>query len=215
LDDSVLFEKPVAYREWKHKENVEKEGRMNRIRIFVVAIGLISVSLAAAPMTDAQAKKGVNRMDTIKLESGAFRDREPIPAKFTCDGADVSPQLAWSDVPAAAKSLALIADDPDAPMGTWVHWVVYDLPPSRDTLEENIPKTDTVPGGGKQGRSDFKRVGYYGPCPPSGTHRYFFKLYALDKMLDLPVGKTKQEVEKAMKGHVVAQGELVGTYTKK
>jgi Raf kinase inhibitor-like YbhB/YbcL family protein len=162
-----------------------------------------------------QAKKGAMRMDTIVMTSTAFKDKAPIPSAHTCDGADVSPPLTWSSIPAAGKSIVLIVDDPDAPMGTWVHWVVYDLPPSLVSLEENIPKTDTVPGGGKQGRNDFKRVGYNGPCPPGGTHRYFFKIYALDTMLNLPSGKTKQEVEKAMKGHIVGKGELVGTYKKK
>ena len=189
---------------------------MEKIMALFLALGLLmGGAFAADPDGDLKAKKGVNRMDTIKIESQAFKNKEPIPAKYTCDGADVSPPLAWTNIPAAAKSIVLIVDDPDAPMGIWVHWVAYDLLPSRDRLEENIPKTDTIPGGGKQGRTDFKRVGYNGPCPPSGTHRYFFKVYALDKMLNLPVGKTKQDIEKAMKGHVVAQGELIGTYTKK
>jgi Raf kinase inhibitor-like YbhB/YbcL family protein len=176
--------------------------------ILILTAGGVVVCFAG----DKQAKKGALRMDTITIASAAFKDKEPIPSAYTCDGADVSPPLAWSTIPAAAKSFVLIVDDPDAPMGTWVHWVVYDLPPTRAALDENIPKTDTVPGGGKQGRSDFNRVGYNGPCPPSGTHRYFFKIYALDTMLNLPSGKSKQEVEKAMKGHVVGKGELVGTY---
>jgi hypothetical protein len=140
---------------------------------------------------------------------------QPIPSQYTCDGADLSPPLSWNGVPSAAKSLSLIADDPDAPAGTWVHWVVYDLPPAIDSLPENVPKTDTLAGGGKQGKNDFKRTGWGGPCPPGGTHRYFFKLYALDMMLNFPAGKTKSEIEKAMTGHVLAKGELAGTYKRK
>ncbi|MBN2188133.1 MAG: YbhB/YbcL family Raf kinase inhibitor-like protein [Chitinispirillaceae bacterium] len=154
-------------------------------------------------------------MDTITIESAAFGQMQPIPPQYTCDGADVSPPLAWSNVPPAAKSMVLIVDDPDAPAGTWVHWVVYDLPATIDSLPENMPKTDTLPTGGKQGRTDFNRVGWNGPCPPGGTHRYFFKIYALDTILNLPAGKTRAEIEKAMKGHLLAKGDLVGTYTRK
>ncbi|MGA2507014.1 MAG: YbhB/YbcL family Raf kinase inhibitor-like protein [Chitinispirillaceae bacterium] len=154
-------------------------------------------------------------MNSIKVESQAFKHMQPIPAQYTCDGADISPPLSWSNVPAATKSIALIADDPDAPAGTWVHWVVYGLPPAADSLPENIPKSDTLSGGGIQGKNDFRRIGWNGPCPPGGTHRYFFKIYALDTMLNLPAGKTKAEIEKAMKGHVLAKGELAGTYKRK
>lgn len=154
-------------------------------------------------------------MNDIAVVSPAFKHMQPIPSDYTCDGADISPPLSWRNVPAAAKSVAIIVDDPDAPSGTWVHWVVYDLRPGRDSLERDIPKKDTIAGNGTQGTNDFKRIGYNGPCPPGGTHRYFFKVYALDTVLNLPAGKTKQEVEKAMKGHILAKGELVGTYTKK
>jgi hypothetical protein len=188
---------------------------MKRIIGFVLSAGLVGGSFTGSTANPLTVKKGVPRMDTITIDCPAFNNKEPIPAKYSCDGADVSPPLSWSNVPAGAKSIALIVDDPDAPRGTWVHWVVYDLLPSRDRVEENIPKTDTIPGGGKQGRTDFKRVGYNGPCPPSGTHRYFFKIFALDTILNLPAGKTKQDIEKAMKGHILAQGELVGTYTKR
>jgi Raf kinase inhibitor-like YbhB/YbcL family protein len=177
---------------------------------FLLIIGIAFGNLCAKS-PDAK-KKGVIAMDTIKIESAAFKHLQPIPSQYTCDGADISPPLSWSTIPATAKSLVLIADDPDAPAGTWVHWVVYDLPPATDTLQENLPKTDTLAGGGKQGRTDFNRVGWNGPCPPSGTHRYFFKLYALDIALNLPAGKAKKEIEKAMKGHILAKGELAGTY---
>jgi Raf kinase inhibitor-like YbhB/YbcL family protein len=154
-------------------------------------------------------------MNAMTVTSTAFSHQKPIPARFTCDGDDISPPLAWKGVPDTAKSLVLICDDPDAPVGTWVHWVVYNLPPATDSLPEHIMKTDTLANGAKQGITDFKRVGYGGPCPPSGTHRYFFKLYALDTMIALPAGRSKKEIERAMQGHVLAYGELVGTYSRK
>ncbi len=151
----------------------------------------------------------------ITVTSPAFEWMKAIPSKYTCDGADVSPPLAWQGVPEGARSIVLICDDPDAPAGTWVHWVCYDIPPTVDSLAENQPKADTLACGGKQGMTDFRRVGYGGPCPPGGTHRYFFKVYALDTMLNLPAGNTQTDIEKAMKGHVKAQGELVGVYSRK
>ena len=147
---------------------------------------------------------------TISLTSPAFTANGPIPAVHTCDGRDLSPALAWSGVPPAAKSLALIVDDPDAPRGTWVHWVVYNLPPSAAGLPEGAGSG--APAGATSGRNDFKRTGYGGPCPPSGSHRYFFKLYALDTVLDGLGEPTKADLERAMEGHVLARGELVGTY---
>jgi Raf kinase inhibitor-like YbhB/YbcL family protein len=158
-------------------------------------------------------EKGGNM--SIILESAAFAQNQAIPSKYTCTGADVSPPLSWKNIPETAKSLVLICDDPDAPAGTWVHWVCYDIPPAVHALSEGIPKDDTLPTGGKQGITDFGRIGYGGPCPPSGTHRYFFKMYALDIVLGLPAGKPKKDVERAMKGHVLAQGQLIGTYSKK
>ena len=151
----------------------------------------------------------------MELKSSAFEAGGMIPKKYTCDGQDVSPPLSWSDVPAGAKSLALIADDPDAPMGTWVHWMAWNIPVSARVLEDNVPKRDALPNGMKQGTSDFRRVGYGGPCPPSGTHRYFFKLYALDTTFTLPPSTTKKELEKAMQGHMLKQAELMGKYTRK
>lgn len=150
---------------------------------------------------------------TIQLTSPAFTEGQPIPKKHTCEGSDVSPLLKWTNVPENAKSLALICDDPDAPMGTWVHWVLFNLPPETRELTENVPKKSTLDNGAKQGASDFKRPGYGGPCPPPGKpHRYFFKLYALDTALDLKEGATKKDLEKAMQGHILAQGQLMGTY---
>jgi len=149
----------------------------------------------------------------IQVTSTAFADGQTIPAKYTADGSDVSPPLQWSNAPANAKSFALIADDPDAPVGTWVHWVIYDLPAGTSALPEGVAKTEYTTGNAKQGINDFKRLGYGGPSPPPGKpHRYFFKLYALDSLLSLKPGATKNALLKAMEGHVLAQGQLMGTY---
>jgi Raf kinase inhibitor-like YbhB/YbcL family protein len=149
-------------------------------------------------------------MAAMTLTSLAFRNGELIPSTFTCDGADVNPALNISNVPTEAKSLALIVDDPDAPGGMWVHWVVWNIDPKTREIKEN-----SVPRGVKQGVNDFRKTPYGGPCPPAGTHRYFFKLYALDTMLDLGPDTTKGALEKAMKGHVLAQAELMGKYKRK
>ena len=155
----------------------------------------------------------------MKLTSSAFKSGAPIPLKHTGDGADVSPALSCSEVPANAKSLALIMDDPDAPPGTWVHWVLYDIPPALKGLEEGVPKMETLASGAKHGLcwgvDRFDRVGYYGPLPPPGPiHRYFFKLYALSAPLGLKPKASKPEVLKAMEGKILAQAELMGTYTR-
>ena len=150
---------------------------------------------------------------SIQITSAAFADGQTIPAKYTCDGSDISPPLQWTNAPASAKSFALIADDPDAPVGTWVHWVIYDLPAGTSLLPEDVAKSQYATGNAKQGINDFKRLGYGGPCPPPGKpHRYFFKLYALDTVLDLKPGATKSALLKAIDGHVLAQGQLMGTY---
>ena len=149
-------------------------------------------------------------MDTINLSSTAFKQNGPIPAKYTCDGADVNPPLIIEKVPPAAKSLALIVDDPDAPSGAWVHWVVWNIPPDTREIKEH-----TVPPGASEGMNDFRKRSYGGPCPPSGTHRYFFKLFALDSTLALGTNTTKAMLEQAMQGHVTGHAQLIGTYTRK
>jgi len=150
---------------------------------------------------------------SFNLESAAFKNGDNIPQKFTCEGTDVSPHLRWGDIPAGTKSLTLIADDPDAPVGTWVHWVIYDMEPLVSELWEGIARSEELPGIGKQGINDFRKVGYGGPCPPPGKpHRYYFKLYALDTRLNLKTKATKQDVEQAMQGHILAQTELMGKY---
>lgn len=148
----------------------------------------------------------------INITSMAFEEGGMIPRKHTCDGVDVSPPLAWTGVPEGAKTIALISDDPDAPVGTWVHWVLFNLPAAEKGLPEAVPPDKELKNGAKQGRNDFRRIGYGGPCPPGGTHRYFFKLYALDAVLNLPAGATKAELLKAMEGHILAQGQLMGKY---
>jgi Raf kinase inhibitor-like YbhB/YbcL family protein len=147
------------------------------------------------------------------LKSSAFSEGQAIPKKYTCEGPDVSVPLAWTDPPAGTKSFALIADDPDAPAGTWVHWVLYDLPLDARQLPEGIPKKETLQDGSKQGKNDFGRIGYGGPCPPPGKpHRYFFKLYAVDQKTNLPPGATKSQVLNAIKGHTLGEAPLMGTY---
>jgi len=155
----------------------------------------------------------------MRLSSTAFAANAEIPSKLTCEGADRSPPLAWTEVPAGAKSLALIVDDPDAPdpaapKMTWVHWVLYDIPAGTAGLAEAIATT-ALPAGTLEGLNDWKRTGYRGPCPPIGRHRYFFKLYALDIVVPDLHKPSKTVLEKAMKGHILAQAELVGTYQKK
>lgn len=148
----------------------------------------------------------------MKIKSTAFENKGMIPGRYTCDGEDISPPLEWHDTPDGTQSFSLICDDPDAPMGTWVHWVVYDIPPNINALPEHTPSENELTNGGKQGRSDFGTIGYGGPCPPSGTHRYFFKLYALDSYVGLHPGATKEQLMKAMKGHILEESTLIGNY---
>lgn len=170
-------------------------------------------NVAATPAATKEVGGGTkgDRM-TLRLTSTAFEEGGMIPAKYTCDGENVSPPLAWSGVPETARTLALVADDPDAPRGTWVHWVVYQIPATEKGLPENVPARETLDGGARQGRNDFKNTGYGGPCPPSSAHRYFFKLYALDAEPNLPPGVSKEQLLKAIEGHVVAEGQLMGRY---
>ena len=151
--------------------------------------------------------------EKIELTSPAFMGGGTILQRHTCDGMDVSPALNWGDPPAGSAAFALICDDPDAPVGTWVHWVIYNIPDTARGLPEAVPDTPQLEDGAVQGLSDFKRIGYGGPCPPPGKpHRYFFKLYALDSPVKLPAGATKSELLKAMEGHILAEGQTMGTY---
>ncbi len=148
----------------------------------------------------------------IRIKSPAFVPGGKIPGKYTCDGMDISPPLAWTSGPEETKTFALICDDPDAPMGTWVHWVLFNLPADIIELRENVPPERELESGARQGMNDFRKIGYGGPCPPGGTHRYYFKLYALDTEINLEAGATKSELLKAMEDHILAEGQLMGKY---
>jgi Raf kinase inhibitor-like YbhB/YbcL family protein len=169
----------------------------------VLVICAIMILLSGASISAQTEERQAREM---KITSPEFKHNGPIPAKFTCQGEDINPELIIEDVPQAARSLALIMDDPDAPMGTWVHWVVYDIAVGSRIEQGSIP--------GKQGSNDFGRKDYGGPCPPSGRHRYFFKLYALDRQLNLPEGISKEDLEKAMQGRILDKTELIGLYKK-
>ncbi len=149
---------------------------------------------------------------TLTLSSNAFAPGQSIPSKYACTGRDISPDLVWMDAPAATQSYALIVDDPDAPMGTWVHWVIFNIPATATGLPEDAGAS--LPTGSVLGKNSSGKATYMGPCPPSGTHRYFFKLYALDTTLTLSAGASKADLLKAMDGHILAQGELMGTFSK-
>lgn len=151
----------------------------------------------------------------LELTSAAFAEGEAIPEKYTCDGQDISPPLSWSDPPEGTKSFALIVDDPDAPLGTWVHWVLFNIPADRRSLPEDVPAEETLSDGALHGQNGWKRLAYGGPCPPSGsTHQYVFKLYALDTILDAEAGAKKNRILKAMEGHILAETRLTATYSR-
>lgn len=169
--------------------------------IFVISVNIFKKTIHPFTYSTIQPMEGNMKLTTV------FAYNESIPSKYTCDGEDAAPELTISEVPADSKSLVLIVDDPDAPIGTWVHWLVYNIPVSTAKIDaKNLPQD------AKQGMTDFGRVGWGGPCPPSGTHRYFFKLYAIDKVLDLPDGATKTQLEQAIKDHIVEKTELIGLY---
>lgn len=165
------------------------------------------------PIPTSELEEGDMAMEFI-LSSTPFAEGDPIPQKYSCDGEDISPPMQWTDPPEGTTSFALIVDDPDAPVGTWVHWVLYNLPADTRSLPEAFPPDANLPDGSKNGENSWGRLGYGGPCPPGGTHRYFFKLYSLNLMLDLAAGATKEQLLQAMEGHVLAESELMGTYTR-
>src|SRR3989344_1940186 len=167
-----------------------------------VVIVLAVVAIAGSVILSGR-KPGSEIKQVMKIQSSAFNNNETIPVKYTCDGENINPPLSFSDIPSDAKSLALVMDDPDAPSGTWVHWTVWNIDPK--TIE-------IVPQNAIEGTTSFGKPGYGGPCPPSGTHRYFFKLYALDNTLQLSASSTKEDLEKAMEGHIIGQTDLVGLY---
>lgn len=150
----------------------------------------------------------------LEIKSSAFDSEKTIPQRFTCDGQNVSPPLSWSGAPAGTKCFALISDDPDAPAGTWVHWVAWNIPAASKGLNEGVAPAAKLPDGTAQGITDFRKPGYGGPCPPSGTHRYYFKLYALDATLTIDAKGDKAALMSAMKGHILAEAALMGTYSR-
>ena len=182
----------------------------------VFTVLMVSVLiLGCASKKESESEGKVEGVMELPVTSSAFGEGEMIPAKYTADGANVSPPLAWNSIPEGTKSIALICDDPDAPMGTWIHWVMYNLPGDLTGLPENVPSGENPPTGGKHGITDFGTYGYGGPAPPSGTHRYFFKIYARDSELALKGRVTKKDLLKAMEGHVLAQGQLMGKYSRR
>lgn len=151
---------------------------------------------------------------SFTLTSSAFSEGEMIPTKYTCDGEDVSPPLRWQDAPEDTQSFALICDDPDAPGMTFVHWVIFNIPGTATSLAEGVNPARELPDGSRQGTTNFNKIGYGGPCPPGGTHRYYFKLYALDTQLDLKAGISKEDLLSEMEGHIIAQTQLMGKYAR-
>lgn len=176
---------------------------MNRLSLVRIGVGLLTFSFLLTTGGTSMA---------LEIKSEAFEHKGNISSEYTCDGVDVSPQLQWTGAPEATKSFVLIMDDPDAPVGTWDHWVLFNLPPKIQSLEKSIK---TLPPGTVKGKNSWGRTGYGGPCPPSGEHRYFFKLYALDTTLSLSAGASKKDIETAMQGHILAQAELMGLYSRK
>jgi Raf kinase inhibitor-like YbhB/YbcL family protein len=195
---------------------------MSKFKIFYlfsrILLLFLLIQLAACSSTGETEVDGAEIQEesemTIQISSQAFEEGSAIPQLYGCDGDDVSPPLTWINLPENTVSTALIMDDPDAPAGTWVHWVLYDLPGDKTNLSEDMPKSSDLPGGGKQGSNSWGRTGYGGPCPPGGAHRYFFKLYALDTFLSLKAGASKEELLQAMEGHILEQGQLMGIYSR-
>ncbi|MGM0366475.1 MAG: YbhB/YbcL family Raf kinase inhibitor-like protein [Actinomycetota bacterium] len=193
---------------------IEKAYRtMHKLKIFFTGGSIISVLLLLLAACDIEANKEIERKDregpAMEIISTAFSHNENIPARYTCDGQDINPPLEFSNIPEGTRSLALIADDPDAPAKTWVHWVVWNISPDATGIPE-----DSKPGEAVEGITDFKKPGYGGPCPPSGTHRYFFKLFALDTELDLDPSGGAGDLAKAMEGHIIESAELIGLYSR-
>lgn len=199
-------------------KQIPNESPQTKSRSFLLVLSIIILGTIVGAYFVLQKKPGRESIQqtqqvltaNMKLTSSVFESNQSIPVKYTCDGDNVSPQLTVSEVPQDAVSLALIMDDPDAPAGTWAHWIIFNIDPKTNQINEN-----SMPSGSQEGVTSFGKPGYGGPCPPSGTHRYFFKLYALDLKLDLITGADKAAVENAMSGHIISQVELVGTYSRK
>ena len=185
---------------------------MARRRIIFLLVSLICLYFFKGTTDRVYAKTRGGAKMAITITSTAFTDGGMIPRDYTCDGRDISPPLAWAGVPEGTKSLAMICDDPDAPVGTWVHWVLFNIPATVNELPQSMPPDKVLENGARHGINDFRKFGYGGPCPPGGTHRYYFKVYALDIELTQEAGLTKSELLKAMKDHILAEGQLMGRY---
>lgn len=188
------------------------KGELPVLRFFVAAVCVCVICGNGCKSSTNEGGRGGSAVK-IDISSDDFKEGETIPATYTGDGKNTSPSLRWTGAPEGTKSLALICDDPDAPRKTWVHWVIFNIPSSSHGLPEAVPTRETLADDARQGKNDFGKIGYGGPSPPPGKpHRYYFKLYALDTGLDLPAGSTKDELLGAMKGHVLAEGQLMGRY---
>lgn len=184
---------------------------MRRLLSLVIPLILLCSCQRA---TRTEAKTGGHRVMSITVTSSAFKDGQEIPVRYACQGENINPDLEWTDGPGKAETYAVIVDDPDAPRGTFTHWLIYNIPHDRHKLEENVPRRAQLDGGIEQGRNDVNKVGYYGPCPPSGTHHYRFKVLALDAKLPIQAEVTVKELNKSMEGHVIDEGVLTGLYSK-
>ena len=200
-----------------------RSARIVKIGMLLGIYIVLATACAGSPAADGEradlqatepAQLGEEGVMAFELISSAFSGGEAIPRRHTCDGEDLSPALAWEDAPEGVASFALIMDDPDAPVGTWVHWVLFNIPATARSLEEGMAPDAQLADGSRHGSNSWGRLGYGGPCPPSGIHRYFFKLYALDEALDLEPGASKEDLLEAIQGHVLAQTELMGTYSR-
>ena len=197
---------------------------MNHRKLILLFTLILILFISSTPETSGQIATPIaagsgqyafegGRAMSFSMKSTAFANGGEIATKFTCEGADHSPALSWDHLPAGTQTLALIADDLDAPGGTWTHWLIWNIPAKTTSLPEGLPRTEVLDNGARQGKNDFKRIGYGGPCPPPGKpHRYFFKLYALNATLDVKAGASKKELEQAMKPHILSRAELMGTY---
>ena len=179
-----------------------------KVKIFLSVMFFLSVLMGS----QLYGIESNNRRNEMKILSSAFRHEGMIPDKFSCKGQDISPPLKWENAPAGTKSFVLVCDDPDAPMGTWDHWLLFNIPASVTELQEGVPAQPELPNGARHGKNSWGRKDYGGPCPPGGTHRYFFKFYALDTPLELEPGVSKKELMNAMQGHILAQAELMGKF---
>jgi len=187
--------------------------RLAQMQRRVFRVALLCAGFAMVLATTGSLMAPPNAQRKMSLSSSAFKDGQPIPVDYTCDGKNISPPLSWSGTPSETKSLLLIVDDPDAPSGVWTHWILWDISTDSSELAEDFSKS---PASAKQGTNDFKKTGYGGPCPPAGkAHRYFFRIYALDTALNVPAGATRKEVDAAVAKHVLAMGQLMGTYRRK